>query len=255
MQVLLENALQTERQTLANQRQFVAMLSHEFRTPMAIIDATAQRLDMVLRNSQPELVPRIDKIRRAVARQLNLLENCLAEDRLLASELALHLERVDMREFLVRNYGEDGLQASARIQLELPADAQWVECDRHLFDVALSNLVSNALKYSPNDNPITIRLLAHTVNGATDHIVIQVADSGRGVPPEERERIFVKFMRGEGNQSTSGAGLGLYLARELARRHGGEFLLEPAGDTPGATFSLSLPRHGNVNLAGSSKNA
>lgn len=242
MQGLLENSLHTERQTLANQRQFVAMLSHELRTPMAIIDTAAQRLDMVLKSTQPELVPRIDKIRRAVARQLNLLENCLAEDRLSATELALHLERVDLRDFLVRNYRGDGLQTMQRIHLDLPVDAQWIECDRHLFDVMLSNLVSNALKYSPDDSKVTIRLLANTVDAPHDHISIQVEDRGCGVPPAERERIFDKFRRGEGNQSTSGAGLGLYLARELARRHGGDVVLEPAGAMGGATFTLSLPR-------------
>ena len=246
MQVLLEDSLQTERQAMDNQRHLVSMLSHEFRTPLAIIDTAAQRLDMLLKNTQPELIPRIDKIRRAVTRQLNLLENCLAEDRLNASEPALHLERVDLRDFLVQTYGNKGLQASRRIHLELPVEAQWVECDRHLLDVVLSNLVGNALKYSPYDSSVTLRLLADRADAANEEdekILIQVVDQGRGVPSKEREYIFDKFIRGEGNPRISGAGLGLYLARELARRHGGNVVLEPAGEVPGATFTLSLPCH------------
>ena len=246
-QKLLEEALQTERRALAAQRQFVAMLSHEFRTPLAIIDATTQRLDMQLEKTQPELMPRTEKIRRAIQRLLNLLENCLAEDRLSAPDLVLQLKHLDLCDFLRHTYGPDGLQASSRIHLQLPADVQWVECDRHLFDVALSNLVSNALKYSPNGSPITIRLQVNQVDGAPDQILVQVADQGRGVSPQDRERIFEKFRRGENNQSTPGAGLGLHLARELARRHGGDVVIEPSNTAPdaapGATFTLSLPRH------------
>lgn len=239
LQAQLEEALQTERQTLATQRQFVSMLSHEFRTPLAIIDTTAQRMGPVLEQRQPDLLPKVGKIRRAVARQLNLLENCLAEDRLAASELALYLEGIDLRDFLVRAYGGKALQGAQRLRLELPETAQWVECDRHLIDVVLSNLVSNALKYSPEDSPVTIRLLPDAQPG---QVLIRVEDEGRGVPPEEREHIFGKFLRGEGNQRISGAGLGLHLARELARRHGGDVVLEPAGTVPGAAFTLSLPR-------------
>ncbi len=246
LQKLLEEALQTERRALATQRQFVAMLSHEFHTPLAIIDATTQRLDMQLEKTQPELMPRTEKIRRAIQRLLNLLENCLAEERLSAPDLVLHLERLDLCDFLRHIYGIDGLQDSPQIHLELPVDALWVECDRHLFDVALSNLVSNALKYSPDGSPITIRLRANPVEGAPDQILVQVANLGQGVSPRDREFIFDKFWRGENNQSTPGAGLGLHLARELARRHGGDVVLEPtswASDAaPGATFTLSLPQ-------------
>ncbi|MBN9421905.1 MAG: hypothetical protein BGO63_15470 [Candidatus Accumulibacter sp. 66-26] len=239
LQTQLEEALQTERQTLATQRQFVSMLSHEFRTPLAIIDTAAQRMGPALEQRQPDLLPKVGKIRRAVARQLNLLENCLAEDRLAASELALYLESVDLRDFLVRTYGGKALQGAQRLRLRLPETAEWVECDRHLIDVVLSNLVSNALKYSPEESPVTIRLLPDARPG---QVLIRVEDEGRGVPPEEREHIFGKFLRGEGNQRISGAGLGLHLARELARRHGGDVVLEPDGTAPGAAFTLILPR-------------
>ncbi len=242
LQKLLEEALQTERQALATQRQFVAMLSHEFRTPLAIIDATTQRLDMQLEKTQPELMSRTDKIHRAIQRLLNLLENCLAENRLAASDLVLHMEHLDLCDFLRHTYGVDGLQTSSRIHLELPVDAQWVNCDRHFFDVALSNLVGNALKYSPIGSLITISLRVSQVDGAPDQILVQVVDQGHGVTQQDRERIFEKFRRGENNQNTSGAGLGLHLARELARRHGGDVVLEPSSTAPGTTFTLSLPR-------------
>ncbi len=146
-------AQQIERQALATQRQFVAMLSHEFRTPLAIIDTTIQRLGFALEVRMPEFTPRVSKIRRAVARMLNLLENCLTEDRLATTDLVLHVEPVDLRELIHRS---------------------------------------------------------------------------------------------NGNQSVPGAGLGLHLARELARHHGGNVTLAPESEHTGAIFTLSLLRSKSI---------
>ncbi len=250
LQEQLQEALATERSTLVTQRQFVAMLSHEFRTPLAIIDTTAQRLGLVLEQREPELSPRLGKIRRAVARLHNLLENCLAEDRLAAPNLALRREAVDLVEFLRMGYGERALQSARRIRLELPSGPAWVMCDRHLFDVALANLVDNALKYSPEAQQVTIRLRSDALPGM--HL-IQAEDRGPGVREGDRERIFDKYYRSDSGHRTSGAGLGLHLARDLIRRHGGDVTLAPTPtegiDAPGATFNLSLPRDDDPPLA------
>lgn len=245
LQEQLRNALETERATLANQRQFVAMLSHEFRTPLAIIDTAAQRLDMRLEKTQPELTPRIGKIRRAVQRLLNLLENCLASERLNGPGLELRLEEVDLRAYLAGDYAESALAGAQRIRLELPGEAVRVRCDRHLFDIALSNLVDNALKYSPDDRPVHIRLRPEASAGVPPGMVaIEVRDQGAGIRPEDRERVFERFFRSEGQPRTSGAGLGLHLAQVLARRHGGDLVLAPAAPGGGATFILTLPTAG-----------
>ena len=227
-----------ERRALATQLQFVAMLSHEFRTPLAIIDATVQRLGFAKELTPSNLAPRVDKIRRAVARILNLLENCLTEDRLAATELILHVEPVDLKALIERGYGEAIGPSSQRIRLVLPDDAQWVEGDRHLIDIALSNLVTNALKYSPEDTPVTITLQPDAVAG---QIAIHVQDQGQGIRTDDREQIFDKFFRSADNQRIPGSGLGLHLARELARRHGGNVTLAPQSDALGAVFTLTLP--------------
>lgn len=229
---------EVERQALATQRQFVAMLSHEFRTPLAIIDTAAQRMVFTLESRMPELTPRVSKIRRAVTRMLNLLDNFLTEERLNTANLALHTEPVELRDFILQSYGESGAQSSPRVHLVLPETAQWVTCDRHLIDIALSNVVNNALKYSPDDSPVTIRLESAALPGK---IAIRVEDQGEGVPPADRERIFDKFFRSNGNQSVSGAGLGLHLARGLAQHHGGNVTLEPQSEHRGAIFTLTLP--------------
>ena len=243
LQVQLKDALSIERATLANQRQFVAMLSHELRTPLSIIDTTAQRLDMRLEGTRPDLVPKIGKIRRAVQRLTHLVENCLAAERLDGAGLELHLEDLDLRCYLANLFAERMLVDSARVLLELPSESVTVRCDRHLFEVALWNLVENALKYSPADRPITLRLLAEAGDGAPPgQIALVVRDQGAGVRPEDRERIFERFFRSEGLARIPGAGLGLHLARVLARRHGGDLILVPSEPGEGAIFVLTLPK-------------
>ena len=232
-------AREIERQALATQRKFFAMLSHEFRTPLAIIDTTAQRLGTALEPRLPELGSRVSKIRRAVARMLTLLDNCLIEDRLNATDLVLKVEPVELRDFIRLNFGEFGAQASSRIRLVLPDAPQWVHCDRHLVDIALSSLVNNALKYSPEDSVVTICLQPDAKLGK---IAIRVEDQGAGVPDSERNKIFDKFFRGNGNQSVPGAGLGLHLARELIRHHKGNVKLAPQAEHQGAAFILTLPQ-------------
>jgi signal transduction histidine kinase len=250
LQVQLKDALATERAALANQRQFVAMLSHEVRTPLAIIDTTAQRLDMRLESTLPDLVPKVEKIRRAVQRLTHLLENCLAAERLDGKGLELHLEDFDLRAYLANHFAERMLADSHRILLNLPDEAVAVRCDRHLFEVALWNLVENALKYSPANRPVHLRLITAASAGVpVGQVAIEVRDEGAGVRPEDRERIFERFFRSEGLARIPGAGLGLHLAQVLARRHGGDLVLAPSEPGEGAIFVLTLPKVSGHNMA------
>jgi|GEM_PF-962524 len=238
LQEKLQETLAAEQATLANQRQLVAMLSHEFRTPLATIDAAIQNLDLTLEKTQPQLKPRIGKIRRATGLLLNLLENCLADERLNGTGAELHLADLDLREYLHSHYAEQPLVRAQRIRLQLPETPVPVCCDHHLLGVAVANLVDNALKYSPEDAMVDVRLLPATAHGM---VAIEVQDRGPGVRPEDRERIFERFFRGASRQGVAGAGFGLHLARLLMRRHGGDIVLRPGAPGQGALFVLTLP--------------
>lgn len=225
----LQQALDAERTVLRQQRQFLAMMSHEFRTPLATVRFVSERL---ARQSTPETRPQIDKIQRNTERMLVLIENLLTEERMSSAAQPLRRELFDLAARLRQRYaGEPG----QTIRLSSPATPVLVTGDPQLLDVVISNLVDNALKYSGN-GPVELTLAA-TQAGAR----LWVRDYGPGLTPAEQELVFGKFYRGENTAGIAGTGLGLHLARELARRHGGDVHCElPTG--AGALFCLYLPR-------------
>lgn len=230
----LQQALSSEQTAHAAQKEFVSMVSHEFRNPLAVIDTVAQRMEETLTERHPDLVASAGRMRRSVARLLALIENCLTEDRLSSPYMLPRVTPVDLALLLRTHFGDRG--PGGRVRLHLPDDAVTVRIDAHLIGTAISNLVENALKYSPAHDPIDVSLL--TENGHAD---VRVSDRGAGIVPEEQIRIFEKFYRAAAAQRLSGAGLGLYLARELAQRHGGDVRLIYSSATLGTCFSLTLP--------------
>lgn len=229
----LQSALETERKAVAQQRQFVAMASHEFRTPLAVIDAAAGSIDLVA--SQAPIQLRTTKIRRAVARLSNLIENFLTEDRMQAPDMGLKHERFDLRTLSHEALEMLGRQAEGRLHIAPAPQALNVRADRSLLAVALQNLAQNALKYSAADHRVTVALFAHDGMACAE-----VSDQGPGIAPPDQDRIFDKFYRGQTAGTQSGSGLGLYLVREIAQRHGGDVVLAASGPQ-GAVFRLMLP--------------
>lgn len=233
-QAELDTALQSERATLTTQRDFVAMVSHEFRTPLSIIKAVAQRLRSHASLGDPDLQQRLARLDRATQRMTAMIETYLADDRMRQPEVA-RAATPFAPATLIAAATELHAARDLRLDVDEPADLPSVRGDLPLLTIALSNLIDNALKYSPLDE--RVRLHAR-VAGA--HVRIDVIDRGSGVPEAERERIFLRYVRGSDGSGRPGAGLGLHLAREIARRHGGDLVLA-ASDADGSTFSLLLP--------------
>ncbi len=155
----------------------------------------------------------------------------------------LDLERLPRRDFRaasrVTDLGElvkervDVLRASADRPLHASIEpGVLVRADGMLLERVIDNLVGNALKYT--DTPVDV-----TVRGTASEALLEVADRGPGVTPEDRERIFQRFFRGAAARGTEGLGLGLSFVSEVARWHGGKVTLESG---PGARFRVALPR-------------
>ena len=232
--------LEAQRDAVEQQRKFVAMVSHEFRTPLAVIDATAQSVDIACSQSNTIsyefIAPRQEKIRRAVRRLVSLLDNFLTQERLDFYDRRTQGETLDLRELAseaVKSWAHL-LNSPDQLQLESGDQVVPVCVDRAMMTLALSNLIDNALKYSPRGNPITLRVGKTQSDGW-----LEVEDHGNGLSMDEIDHVFDKFYRGGDAQKAPGAGLGLYLVRSIARRQGGEIEVESTVGE-GSRFRLRL---------------
>ena len=214
--------------------QFVALASHELRTPVAVIHGIAATLQMrggELERSQLlqlrlTLYEQTDRLRRLVDQLLDL------------SRLEAHSVRIEPKQLSVRNRVEELvlLVAGGRandVRIHIPADLEAI-VDPDAFDRVVSNLIVNALRYG--DAPV--RVYAEQPDR---YFRLSVEDSGPGVPPEFVPQLFERFTRGRrAQEGPGGAGLGLAIALQYAQAHGGELLYEDA-EPHGARFKLVLP--------------
>ena len=232
--------LTRERQVEKLKSDFVATVSHELRTPVTPIKGYAD----LLRRKGDSMTPekRAKALDVICDRAAHLAR--LVEDLLLASNVSTEkeparsvvIESANLAQLATRAT-EDFAPAAGRLRLHLPAAPVDVACDPVRTVQVLTNLVSNALKYSPDDSPVDVEVRCADGRG-----LVTVVDRGRGLPADQLERIFEKFHRVEDPMvmSTSGTGLGLYIARHLARAMAGDLdVTSTLGQ--GSTFTFHLP--------------
>ncbi len=217
-----------------------ADIAHELRTPLAVQRAHLEALqDGIYPLTVENLQPVMDQT-ELLGRLVDDLRTLALAD---AGELALQKEPVELGAFLqeaLRPFQSQAAAQNIRLVLEcVPADGeQMVLADRHRLAQILNNLMSNALRHTPDGGQIDVTLRQE---GAWAQI--EVHDSGRGIPAETLERVFERFYRADKSRSRQegGTGLGLAIARQLAAVHGGELRAanDPAG---GAVFRLRLPK-------------
>lgn len=233
----LQATLYSEQAMRLEQRQFFNMVSHEFRTPLAVIDSAATEQQSFPSADLAAQVESASQIRRACRRLTALVDNCLVSDRLDAGSFRLQPEATPVRALV-----EEAAQLvhwSPRHRLRLAvedAPTDWV-CDPTLARIALSNLVDNAVKYAQAGEIVVAA--RQPVPGVLE---LSVTDEGPGLSPETADRIFEAFERGHRADQTRGFGLGLWVSRRVARLHGGEVRAE-SSPGHGTRFLLTLPVH------------
>lgn len=232
-----ESAFATKR--AEEQRSFVAMLSHEFRTPLASIDSAAQMIELSGAVEAPSALTRLQRIRNTTRKMADLVELFLSADALDQGALALKPEPVALGQLLEEvRAGLTGTEAEERLVLSVEAPDRALLADAPFLGVAIGNLVQNALRYSPPDTPV--RVSAGDDGGG---IVIRVADRGRGMSPDEVERIGSIYFRASSSRGTKGSGLGLYMTQKIVAAHGGTLTVESVRDE-GSVFTIRLPDGG-----------
>ncbi|HET7900424.1 MAG TPA: ATP-binding protein [Candidatus Nanopelagicales bacterium] len=225
---------------------FVATISHELRTPLTPIKGYAQlllaRYDKMSDDKREQALALIAERADHMGR---LVEDLLMASRAsgthtLASKLASAPTPHDLRD-VVAEATSNFPYLGARLTVDQPLTAVPVFCDEVRAVQIVSNLVSNAAKYSPDDAPISVRI--HPNEFGESHARVDVVDRGQGISADDLERVFERFYRVEDSLTmrTSGSGLGLYIARELAVAMGGSLTVSSSPGR-GSTFSLALPR-------------
>lgn len=229
------------RQADALKDTFISVVSHELKTPVAIIKGYAETLQRPEARRNPALADEmLGAIVEEADRLAQLVDDLLDVSRLEAEGLPFkNVEPVDLRLIVQRVIERYQPQTQRHtFSAQFPEDFPTVEGDPRRLEQVFDNLVSNAVKYSPQGGPVRI------VGTATPaEVLLAVQDHGVGIPLEEQERVFERFYRVEGpeTRAVSGTGLGLYLTRAIVRSHGGRIWVE---STPGqgATFFVALPR-------------
>lgn len=236
--LLLEDRTQAKR-VEAVRRDFVANISHELKTPVGGIALLAEAiLDAA---DDPEAVERFARrIKVESTRLTRLVQEIVDLSRLQAAESPDHPELVDIDEVVEESVDllltlAEGKRMSFRVSV---ADGLFVYGDQSMLVTALTNLLTNAIAYSPEDSRITV-----VARADDDGIVeISVADQGRGISAEDQGRVFERFYRVDAARSraTGGTGLGLAIVKHICANHGGEVTLW-SREGHGSTFTIRLP--------------
>lgn len=237
MESALQASLDEQRETVERQRHFIAMLSHEIRTPLTVMDGHAYRLIKRGRAlSGEDVVTRAQKIRAAAARVNGIITAVLTLTSVGADRIEASFAPVDPRRLLDTVIHGMAEGRPAPIVQDLGDLPDVIVADPLLLTQAFENIIGNAIKYSPEDRPITV---AGSAEGA--ELVVRVADQGSGIAPDDLPKVFTPYFRGGNSRSVPGAGIGLHLVQRFIAAHGGSVSIDSRVGT-GTTVTVRLPR-------------
>lgn len=217
---------------------FIAMVSHELKTPLTSLNGFLQVLEMKARKTEDSLSQAIlEKGRKQVSKMTTMINGFLNVSRLEAGKIHIDKQRFDMKD-LVKEIEEETIPANTTHHIIFePVLTTWVEGDRDKIGQVITNFISNAMKYSARDTTILITCVAWE-NCAK----VSVRDEGMGIAEKDQGKLFERYYRVEGKDmaGVSGFGIGLYLCSEIIQRHRGNIWVESI-PKKGSTFSFSVP--------------
>ena len=233
----LEEALESEKKYSDLQRQFVSLVSHEFRTPLSIIDGAAQRIIRTKDEITPEkLVERSGKIRFAVERMVGLIDTTLYAENLDKGNFPFVPEVRDLKATIAIACDHQAeISTDHEIRMDIDELPPVITADWKLLSHTFQNFLSNAVKYSPINSLIEVK-------GWTegDFAMVSIKDHGVGVPESELSSLFQRFFRAKTAQGIQGTGLGLSVCKQFVEMHGGSVKVEST-EGKGSTFTVRLP--------------
>ncbi|WAK03413.1 hybrid sensor histidine kinase/response regulator [Methylobacter sp. YRD-M1] len=233
----MEQAL---RETDRHKDEFLAMLAHELRNPLAPI---RHALHVLKKQNHPDSTLEWGHtlIDRQVTHMARLLDDLLDVARIIQNKIRLQMERCDLTD-IIAHAVEDCLplieERKQQLVISLPDESQWVEGDATRLEQIITNLLNNAAKYTEENGKITISAVRTGI-----YALIRVEDTGIGIAPDLLAHVFDLFTQADRSlaHSQGGLGLGLTLVRRLVEKHGGTVTASSAGIGQGSTFTVRLP--------------
>ncbi len=223
----------SEAQRLAQTREeLLATAAHELKTPLSVIKAHAQ---LLLRRADPE--PGLQVIVRQVDRLTRLVQQILDSSRLRLDNVELRWERTDLAEVAAVVVSDMGPKPGGHPVSFEGRGGVWVRADRDRLTRVITALVDNAIRFSPADSPVEVR-----VGARGDEGIFSVLDHGVGIPAARQDRVFERYYRAHAGtpDDRGGLGVGLDTCREIIARHGGRMWFESEPGT-GSTFLFAIP--------------
>ncbi|MEB0134808.1 ATP-binding protein [Actimicrobium sp. CCC2.4] len=221
--------------------EFLSTLSHELRTPLNSILGWTQVLQRGSTSMSDKAITALATIERSARQQARLIDDLLDASAIMAGKIHLNLQPVRCNDVISASVALSApLAASRNIQLDVRIDepGMAIEADQSRLQQILCRLLSNAIKFSPNDSTVTIRQMT-----SNNRVIITITDSGQGIAPAFLPSLFARFSQADGSitRSHMGLGLGLSIVKSLIELHGGIVSANSRGLARGATFTVELP--------------
>ena len=220
-------------------RDFISNVSHELRTPLAGIRAAAETLQEGAIDDRPAAIEFMGHIQREVDRMTQLVEELLELSRIESGAAPLHFAPLDASMLVadtVKRFARQAERAGLSLTAEPHDGALAIIGDGERLERALGNFVANALKFTPAGGSIIVKAAADD-----GHVAISVTDTGIGIEPETRARVFERFYKADRGRGDGGTGLGLAIVKHIVLAHEGNVSVE-SRPGHGSTFTMRLPR-------------
>jgi signal transduction histidine kinase len=218
---------------------FVSNVSHELKNPLAVIrESMKLLLDNMAGKVNPEQQEILEMGKRSTERLIRLASDLLDLGKIEAGKMDLRREQIALDALVgevIQNFEIELFKKRLRLQKEIQANTGWLCGDRDKLTQVFINLLSNAIKYTPEGGNIVVKM-----EGSEKEIRFEIADSGSGIPDDEREKIFDKFTRIM-TEKHEGTGLGLPIAKEIVELHKGRLWVE-SEPGKGSRFIFTMPR-------------
>ncbi|MDM3856655.1 MAG: hybrid sensor histidine kinase/response regulator [Aphanizomenon gracile PMC649.10] len=239
----LKQALEKEKELNQLKSRFITIASHEFRTPLAIIASSSGILQKFSdRLNEERKQEHLQTIQHTIKHITQILDDVLMINRAEADKIELHLEAADIVDFchhlqsaIAESNNQHTINSSVDLGQETITNSLIIQFDKKLLQQIITNLLNNAIKYSPNHN-----LVNFSLTKADDKIIFKISDHGIGIPEADQDNLFASFHRGSNVGNIAGTGLGLSIVKKCVDLHQGEINID-SQIGKGTTVTITIP--------------